>query len=145
MCIQIPAKFIFVHALRNSRHLSSNTPTHWISWFTCTFSITIIAWIIAITIPVFDALVSLIGALLGPVMCIQPMGAMWLYDNWAKGRGQPKTAKWILGTIWSVFLVVIGSFLMAAGTYGSVKGIMASYAESGGSAAFSCADNSNSV
>jgi hypothetical protein len=48
--------------------------------------VTVIAWIIASTIPVFKALVSLIGALLGPVMCIQPMGAMWLYDNWEKAK-----------------------------------------------------------
>ncbi|CAI7588293.1 unnamed protein product [Penicillium manginii] len=141
----IPAKFIFVHLLRGSKHLSSNTPTHWISWFGCTFGVTVIAWIIASTIPVFKALVSLIGALLGPVMCIQPMGAMWLYDNWEKGKGQKKTNGWIIGTIWSVVLIVLGTFLMVAGTYGSVLSIVSAYTESGGSAAFSCADNSNSM
>lgn len=105
-----------------------------------------IAFIIASTIPAFDALVSLIGAFLGPLMCIQPMGAMWLYDNWGKGaRGQRRTKRWMLGALWSVIVVVVGSFLMVAGTYGAVMGIMASYRESGGSAAFSCADNSNSV
>ncbi|RJE23742.1 hypothetical protein PHISCL_03935 [Aspergillus sclerotialis] len=141
----IPAKFIFVNVLRGSRHLTSNTPTHWISWLSCTFAITIIAWIIASTIPVFDALVSLIGALLGPLMCIQPMGAMWLYDNWGKGRDQHKTKRWMLTSLWSVILIIVGTFLMVAGTYGSVVGIMDAYRESGGSAAFSCADNSNSV
>ncbi|KAJ5763948.1 hypothetical protein N7533_002629 [Penicillium manginii] len=141
----IPAKFIFVHLLRGSKHLSSNTPTHWISWLGCTFGVTVIAWIIASTIPVFKALVSLIGALLGPVMCIQPMGAMWLYDNWEKGKGQKKTNGWIIGTIWSVVLIVLGTFLMVAGTYGSVLSIVSAYTESGGSAAFSCADNSNST
>ncbi|KAJ5355329.1 uncharacterized protein N7496_012541 [Penicillium cataractarum] len=104
----IPAKFIFVHLLRGSRHLSSNSPTHWMVWFGCTFGVTVIAWIIASTIPVFDALVSLIGALLGPVMCIQPMGAMWLYDNWGNGKGQKKTKSWIVGTVWSVSLIVLG-------------------------------------
>jgi hypothetical protein len=107
--------------------------------------VTVIAWIIASTIPVFKALVSLIGALLGPVMCIQPMGAMWLYDNWEKGKGQKKTNGWIIGTIWSVVLIVLGTFLMVAGTYGSVLSIVSAYTESGGSAAFSCADNSNSM
>lgn len=143
--LKIPSKFIFVHALRGSKHLSSNTPTHWISWFACTSCVTIIAWIIASTIPVFNSLVSLIGSLLGPVMCLQPMGAMWLYDNWANGRGRPKTAGWILGSVWSVTLIVLGMFLMVAGTYGSVVSIMDAYRESGGSAAFSCADNSNST
>ena len=78
-------------------------------------------------------------------MCIQPMGAMWLYDNWGKGRGQHKSIRWMLTALWSVILIVVGTFLMVAGTYGSVVGIMDAYSESGGSAAFSCADNSNSV
>ncbi|KAJ5231510.1 uncharacterized protein N7469_006098 [Penicillium citrinum] len=141
----IPSKFIFVHVLRGSKHLSSNTPTHWMTWLGCTFGVTVIAWIIASTIPVFDSLVSLIGALLGPVMCIQPMGAMWLHDNWGKGKGQKKTTGWIVGSIWSVTLIILGTFLMVAGTYGSVVGIMDAYSASGGSAAFSCADNSNST
>ncbi|KAL3493275.1 transmembrane amino acid transporter protein-domain-containing protein [Aspergillus germanicus] len=143
----IPAKFIFVHALRGSRHLTSNTLVHWTTWISCTLGITVIAYIIASTIPVFDALVSLIGALLGPAMCIQPMGAMWLYDNWAKGsrEGAPRSKRWMAMVIWSVFVIVIGTFMMVAGTYGSVVGIIDSYSESGGSSAFSCADNSNSV
>lgn len=115
------------------------------SWFGCTFGVTVIAWIIASTIPVFNALVSLIGALLGPVLCIQPMGAMWLYDNWEKGKSQKKTKSWILGTVWSVTLIILGVFVMVAGTYGSVLSIMTAYSESGGSVAFSCGDNSNST
>ncbi|GJP89907.1 hypothetical protein CBS63078_7905 [Aspergillus niger] len=142
----IPAKFIFVNILRGSRHLTSNSPTHWITWLSCTFGIILIAWIIASTIPIFDALVSLIGALLGPLICIQPMGAMWLYDNWRKGKDAAhKSKRWMFMVVWSVLIILIGSFMMVAGTYGSVEYIMASYAEDGGSAAFSCADNSNSV
>ncbi|OJI84530.1 hypothetical protein ASPTUDRAFT_43602 [Aspergillus tubingensis CBS 134.48] len=142
----VPAKFIFVNILRGSRHLTSNSPTHWITWLSCTFGIVAIAWIIASTIPVFHALVSLIGALLGPLICIQPMGAMWLYDNWRKGKDAARLSKrWMFQVVWSVLMILIGSFMMVAGTYGSVKYIMASYAENGGSAAFSCADNSNSV
>ncbi|KAL4802254.1 transmembrane amino acid transporter protein-domain-containing protein [Aspergillus unguis] len=142
----IPAKFIFVHALRNSRHLTSNSATHWMSWLGCTFGITLIAWIIASTIPVFNSLVSLIGALLGPVMCIQPFGCMWLYDNWSRGKSEEKKSiKWILMVIWSAFIIVVGTFLMVAGTYGSISGIIDAYSASGGSSAFSCADNSGSV
>ncbi|KAL4814525.1 hypothetical protein BDW67DRAFT_177056 [Aspergillus spinulosporus] len=94
----IPAKFIFVH-------------------LACTFGITLIAWIIASTIHVFNALVSLIGALLGPLMRIQPMAAMWQYDNWGQ-RKEGMSVRWMA---------------------------VASYSANGGSAAFWCADNSNSV
>jgi uncharacterized membrane protein YhaH (DUF805 family) len=68
---------------------------------------------------------------------------MWLYDNW-DGR-KAKTKRWWFMVCWSIFMIVSGTFLMIAGTYGSVVGIMNTYKETGGSAAFSCADNSNSV
>lgn len=141
--MQIPAKFIFVHILRGSRHLNTNTLIHWTTWIGCTFGVAVIAFIIASTVPVFDSLVSLIGALLGPLMCFQPMGCMWLYDNWSKDKRHANF--WIAKTCWSVFVVILGCFLTVAGTYGSVVGIMDAYKESGGSAAFSCTDNSNST
>ena len=75
-------------------------------------------------------------------MAFQPMGCMWLYDNW---KISARTPKWYFMVAWSVFVVVSGTFLMVAGTYGSVVGIMDSYKAEGGSAAWSCADNSGSV
>lgn len=101
-----------------------------------------IAYIIASGIPVFDDLVSLIGALLGTLMSFQPMGCMWLYDNWTKGKAD-RSLKWTLMVCFSVFVVLSGTFLMVAGTYGSVVSIIDSYQASGASAAWSCADNSN--
>lgn len=89
---------------------------------------------------------SLIGALLGTLMCFQPYGCMWLYDNWAEGKkdGQ-RSWRWTAMVAFSVFVIVSGTFLMIAGTYGSIVGIIDSYKVSGGSAAWTCADNSNSV
>lgn len=130
--------------LRNSRHLSANTMIHWVSWLGCTFGIAIIAYIIASAIPVFDSLVSLVGALFGAFLSFQPMGCMWLYDNWSSGKVD-KSWRWMFMVCWSVFMVLAGSFLMVGGTYGSVVGIMSSYRANGGSSAWSCADNSNSV
>lgn len=45
----------------------------------------------------------------------------------------------------SIFVIASGTFMMVAGTYGSIVGIIDSYKVSGGSAAWSCADNSNSA
>jgi hypothetical protein len=117
---------------------------HWSSWIGCTAGVGLISYIIASAIPVFDSLVSLIGALLGTFMCFQPMGCMWLYDNWGKGKIN-RSPRWMAMVCWSVFVVVIGTFMMVAGTYGSVVSIMENYKANGGSAAWSCADNSNSV
>ncbi|KAE8394450.1 transmembrane amino acid transporter protein-domain-containing protein [Aspergillus alliaceus] len=140
----LPAKYIFLRILRGSKHVTANTMIHWGTWLSCTFGVTLIAYVIASAIPVFDKLVSLIGALLGTLMSFQPMGCMWLYDNWSQGK-QERTAQWTLMVCWSVFVVLCGSFLTVAGTYGSIVSVVNSYSESGGSAAWSCADNSNST
>lgn len=87
---------------------------------------------------------SLVGALLGTVLCFQPMGLMWLYDNWTKGK-QEQTLKWRLMVAWCIFVIVSGTFLVIAGTYGSVVSIVDSYRKAGGTAAWSCADNSGST
>lgn len=140
-----PAKYIFVRALRKTRHLAANTKIHWMTWLGCTFGVALIAYIIASAIPVFGGLISLIGALFGTLMSFQPMGCMWLYDNWKEGTVKGSRVRWLIMVGWCVFVIVIGSFLMVAGTYGSVVGIIDSYKASGGSAAWTCADNSNSI
>lgn len=140
-----PAKYVFVRALRNTVHLASNTKTHWTVWLACTFGVAITGYIIASAIPVFGGLISLIGALFATVTSFQPMGCMWLYDNWKKGTVRGSKVKWMIMVCWAIFVIAIGTFLMVAGTYGSIVGIIDSYKESGGSAAWTCADNSNSV
>ncbi|KAI2787960.1 hypothetical protein POX_f08342 [Penicillium oxalicum] len=139
--VHIVGKYMFVRMLKGSRHLTANTITHWALWLGCTASVTIIAYIIASAIPVFGDLVSLVGALLGTPMCFQPMGGMWLYDNWSKGKTD-RTMRWKLMVGWSIFVIVAGFFLMVAGTYGSVVSIINSYQKNGGTSAWTCADNS---
>lgn len=103
-----------------------------------------LAFIIANVIPVFNELVSLVGALLGIFISWQPTACMWFYDNWNRNK-RPRTITWKFMVCWSAWVIAIGTFLMVAGTYGSILAIIKSYKKSGASAAFSCADNSNSV
>ena len=138
--LQIAAKYVFVRMLRGSHHLTDPTFRHWATWLTCTGVTTLVSYVIASAIPVFGGLVSLIGALLGTLMCFQPMGGMYLYDNWHNKR----TTKWYLMTAWAIFVIVAGFFLMIGGTYGSVVDIKKSYDENGGTSPWSCADNSGS-
>lgn len=130
--------------MRGTKHMTANTVTHWSVWISCTFGVVLIAYIVASAIPVFGGLVSLIGALLAGPMSLQPMGCMWLYDNWTKGKTE-KTMRWKSMVVWSVFVILIGTFLMIAGTYSTISDIITSYRTEGGSAAWSCADNSGSV
>ena len=151
------AKYIFVRSLRGSEHLSKNTVKHWTVWLGCVFGCAIFAYVIASAIPAFGSLVSLIGAALGTLVCLQPFvsrspaldsltcadekGAFWLWDNWNR---PVKKITWYLMVGWCVFIIVVGCFLLGAGTYGSVVDIIHVYQRDGGTA-WSCADNSNSV
>ncbi|GAO15366.1 uncharacterized protein UV8b_07074 [Ustilaginoidea virens] len=144
LVIHLPAKHAFLRLLRGSSHLTANSFVHWSVWLGCTLAITLAAYLIASGIPFFGGLVSLVGALLGTLMAFQPMGCMWLYDNWSEGRRAPSPG-WACMVAFSVFVVVSGTFLMVAGTYGSVVGIVDAYDRGEGSAAWTCADNSNSV
>ncbi|KAG9203086.1 hypothetical protein G6514_003609 [Epicoccum nigrum] len=137
----ITAKYFFIRTLRGTHHLNHNTAKHWIVWFSLTGAVSLTAYIIASAIPVFGGLVSLIGALLGTLMCFQPMGCMWLYDNWGRSN---RDWKWKAMVAWSVFVIVSGTFLLIGGTYGSIVGIMDSYQKNGGTKPWTCADNSNS-
>ena len=134
---------MLVRFLRGSKHLAANTPTHWMTWLGCTFTISLSAYIVASAIPIFGTLTSLIGSLFGSLMSFQFMGFMWIFDHWSVGKQTP-TAKWLLKASWTGLVILAGTFLMVGGTYGSVVSIINSYRASTGSAAWSCADNSNS-
>lgn len=141
---QLPAKYIFVRMLRGTKHLANDTIVHWTTWLSCTFGVALIAYTIASAIPVFGGLVSIIGAFFGTLMSFQLMGCMWLYDNWNAAKCKRSTT-WVAMISWSVFFILSGTVLMIAGTYSSVVGIIETYQEAGGSAAWSCVDNSNFI
>ncbi|KAF5975271.1 neutral amino acid permease [Fusarium coicis] len=134
----LPAKYIFLRVLRGSDHLHRNSLVHWGTWLGCTAGITILAYIIASAIPVFDPLVSLIGASFGVFLCFQPFGCMWLHDNW---RSRNRSLRWRGKFAWSIFIIIIGTFLMIGGTFGSIEGLIIA-TTSGHGAAWGCADNS---
>ncbi|KAF2993415.1 hypothetical protein E8E14_001373 [Neopestalotiopsis sp. 37M] len=132
------AKYLLVRFLRGSKHLVQNTRTHWAVWFSCTIGSSLLAYIIASAIPNLSGLVSLVGAIGGTLLALQPMGCMWFYMYW----GEKRTAKWTLLASWATFIIVGGSFLTVAGTYGAISGVISQYQNSNGSAVWTCADNS---
>ncbi|KAF9737463.1 hypothetical protein PMIN04_009193 [Paraphaeosphaeria minitans] len=136
-----PAKYIFLRLLKGSEHLVSNSKVHWMTWLSCTLGVTIMGYIICSAVPNFGSLISLVGALLATFMSLQPLGMMWLYDNY---RGRSKNLKWISGVVTSVFVITIGTFIMVAGSYAAIVQIIDDY-KNGSSGAWSCADNSNSA
>lgn len=106
--------------------------------------ITLSGYIIASAIPIFSHLVSLVGALFGTLIAVIPMGWFWLYDNWHKGRSAP-SCKWAVEAGFAIVVMLFGLVLFVGGTYSAIADIVDSYKTDGGSGAWSCADNSNSV
>lgn len=139
--VHVAAKYLFVRFLRNTDHLQRNSVVHWATWLGCTFGLTIVSFLIASGIPVFNYIVGLSGSLcLAPLtMGIPPL--LWLYDHGEYRRGSMlRKVQYGLHA-----LMVAGAvFLTVGGTYGVVQQIIISYRDGQVSKAFSCADNSNS-
>ncbi|WOO82914.1 N amino acid transport system protein [Vanrija pseudolonga] len=135
------AKLIFVRLMRDSVHLTAHSFTHWAVWLGIVGVCTLLAFILAMAIPFFGPLVSLIGALFGTIMCMQSTGWMWLHDNWAKRKDSPTLSFWLLAAL-NWFLIVFGSFIWVSGIAAGAISIRDAYRSGTVSKPFSCADNS---
>ena len=138
----MPAKYIWIRILgKNSRHITSNTATHWISWVSCVGGCVSFSFVLAQSVPSFGSLVGLVGALLGTFLCFQTGGFMALALYWKDRNAN----RWNQVTVYyAIFVILIGFFIQVAGTYGSIVDMAASY-KAGVARVWNCADNSNSV
>lgn len=109
----VAAKYLFVRILRNTRHLQSNTVTHWVTWLGCSISLGVIAFILAESIAIFNYLIALVGSVCFAPMALMIPGILWLHDFWEYRKG----------TLWEKtmfvfhwFLIFLGAFLCVGGT-----------------------------
>ncbi|GAA5865256.1 hypothetical protein JCM8547_008332 [Rhodosporidiobolus lusitaniae] len=133
----IPAKWLMVRLLRNSRHLSKKIRTHNLAWFSCTLGVNIGAYIIASAIPLFDGLVGLILAFRHAALLDRDGAVFFQFPGFSTRR----TALLTFGVVANTLVLSMGAFLI--GTYSSSITIHDDYASVGGRP-WSCADNSNS-
>lgn len=139
--VHTAAKYLFVRILRKSDHLQRNSPVHWIVWLSCTLSMSVIAFVLATAIPIFNYLVALCGSLTFAPLALGLPAYLWIFDH----------AKYRQGKLWMVLvywvhwaMIVLAAFLTLGGTYGVIQGIVDAYANGDIGQVFSCADNSNS-
>ncbi|KAF1816887.1 hypothetical protein P152DRAFT_386610 [Eremomyces bilateralis CBS 781.70] len=139
--VHVAAKYMFVRFLRNTDHLQRGTFVHWGVWVACTLGLSIISFLIASGIPIFDYIVGLSGSLcLAPLtMGLPPL--LWLYDHGDYRKGTI-IHKMQFGM--HILMATCALFLTVGGTYGVVQQIILAYQTGKISSAFSCADNSNS-
>jgi hypothetical protein len=139
--VHVSAKYIFVRILRNSRHLQANSAVHWGTWLGCVASMSIISFLIASGVPIFNYLLSLAGSVAFAPLALGLPGWLWIHDH----------ADYRKGTVWQktiyvlhIILILISVFLTIGGTYGVIVQILNAYKDGLIDSAFSCADNSNS-
>ncbi|KAF2017923.1 hypothetical protein BU24DRAFT_368094 [Aaosphaeria arxii CBS 175.79] len=139
--VHVSAKYVFVRILRNSKHLQANSVVHWGVWMGCIVSMTVISFLIASGVPIFNYLLSLAGSVAFAPLALGLPGWLWIYDH----------ADYYKGTWWQkilyglhVLLILLSVFLTIGGTYGVIVQIIDAYRDGTIASAFSCADNSNS-
>lgn len=139
--IHVAAKYIFVRMLRNSVHLQKNSLVHWSLWLSCTLGMSVIGFLIASGIPIFNYLLALAGSLTFAPLALGLPGYLWIYDH-----GHYRTGKhWqVLVYYLNWAMIALAVFLTVGGTYGVVQNIIDAYARGEIDMAFSCKDNSGS-
>lgn len=137
--VHVSAKYAFVRILRRSKHLQANTAVHWGTWFGCVACMTIISFLIASGVPIFNYLLSLAGSIAFAPLALGLPGWLYLYDHPWGGNLWRKTVY-----VLHIILIVLSAFLTIGGTYGVIVQIMDAYKDGSIDSAFSCADNSNS-
>ncbi|KAK0378989.1 hypothetical protein CLIM01_03686 [Colletotrichum limetticola] len=138
----VAAKYLFVRILRDSQHLQANTVIHWTTWIGSNMTLGILAFIVAEAVPILNYLLGLAGALcFAPFSLIFP-ALLWMQDfsSYRKGGASKKA---MYG--FHVFVVLVGLFMVVAGTYSVAVSIKDAYASGLISKVFNCADNSGTI
>jgi hypothetical protein len=108
----VAAKYAFVRLLRNSKHLQSNSLTHWFTWLGINIALGAVAFVAAEAVPILNYLLGLAAALcLAPFSLIFP-GLLWMHD-FKKFRAGSMDQK--LKYAMHMLLVLFGVYMTAGG------------------------------
>lgn len=139
--IHVAAKYLFVRILRNSVHLQKNSVVHWSVWLACTLGMSVVSFLLASGIPIFNYLLALAGSLTFAPLALGLPGYLWIFDHqhYRQGNWWHVTVYWL-----NWLMILLAVFLTIGGTYGVVQNIIDAYADGLIGGAFSCVDNSGS-
>ncbi|EPQ53016.1 neutral amino acid permease [Gloeophyllum trabeum ATCC 11539] len=135
----VTARFIFFRIFRNSHHRHSNTVTAWATWAAIVAATWALAFVIAEVIPFFSDMLSLMSSLFDGWFGFIFWGMAYLtfYPGASKWAGPWRTAE----TLLNYFLILVGLYMLVAGTYVSIQSIINDYHANLVGSAFSCASN----
>ncbi|KAF5986611.1 neutral amino acid permease [Fusarium coicis] len=138
----VAAKYIFVRILRDSYHLQENTIVHWSTWIGSNLTLGILAFIVAEAVPILNYLLGLAGAVcFAPFSLIFP-ALLWMQDfkHCRTGNASSQAKYWS-----HALIVLVGSFMVIAGTYSVAVSIQDAYRSGLIAKVFNCADNSGTI
>jgi hypothetical protein len=118
----VVGRYIIQRAFPNSEIRYTNTRKGWTVWILLVLAITIVAWVIAEAIPVFNALLGLISSLFisGFTLYFPPLFWFMLLKE---GKW---TSSWrnIMLSVLNAAIFLIGLLVLGSGTYASVQDII---------------------
>ncbi|KAI4184699.1 MAG: hypothetical protein L6R41_004560 [Letrouitia leprolyta] len=140
----VSARFIFFRIFEGTRHKGSHTVVGWASWAGILAITWIVAFIVAEVIPFFSDLLSLMSSLFDSFFGFIFWGTAYIRmrqadygPGWVTKRG----IRGIAGLTFNVFIILIGLYMLTAGTYATVQSIIDNYKANVFGTAFSCATN----
>lgn len=118
----VVGRYIIQRAFPNSEIRYTNTRKGWTVWILLVLAITVVAWVIAEAIPVFNALLGLISSLFisGFTLYFPPLFWFMLLKE---GKW---TSSWrnIMLSVLNAAIFLIGLLVLGSGTYASVQDII---------------------
>ncbi|KAL8729921.1 MAG: hypothetical protein Q9181_004836 [Wetmoreana brouardii] len=140
----VSARFIFFRIFEGTRHKGNHTVVGWASWAGILAITWIVAFIIAEVIPFFSDLLSLMSSLFDSFFGFIFWGTAYMRmrradygPGWITKRG----IRGLWGFTLNVFIILIGCYMLTAGTYATVQSIIDNYHSGVFGSAFSCASN----
>ncbi|KAL8831761.1 MAG: hypothetical protein Q9191_000689 [Dirinaria sp. TL-2023a] len=140
----VSARFVFFRIFEGTRHKGSHTVIGWASWAGILAVLWIVAFIVAEVIPFFSDLLSLMSSLFDSFFGFIFWGTAYIRmrqadygPGWISRRG----IRGLSGFLLNVIIILIGLYMLSAGTYATVQSIIDNYRDNQFGSAFTCLSN----
>ncbi|THU94850.1 hypothetical protein K435DRAFT_779269 [Dendrothele bispora CBS 962.96] len=121
------AKLVFVRFFRGTHHMYSHSILGWVAWTALCFVAVTIAFILAVSVPIFSYLIGIAASLFASWYTYGIAGFFFLYDTYHLKGGREGLRTRPIGTILAIFTILAGAFICVAGTYVSIRLIVDAY------------------
>ncbi|KAI4162057.1 MAG: hypothetical protein LQ342_004369 [Letrouitia transgressa] len=137
----VSARFIFFRIFEGTRHKGNHTVVGWSAWAGILAITWILAFIVAEVIPFFSDLLSLMSSLFDSFFGFIFWGTAYFRmreadygPGWVSRRG----IRGLTGYVSNVIIILIGCYMLTAGTYATVQSIIDHYAAGTVKGVFAC-------